>query len=310
MKISFGAPWFLLLLLLIPCFIWCKVHTRHFYFAKIAWIRSHIPLFSLTLWLKIIIFTLMVVALADPYLYDPSSNNTKRGRDLALVLDASGSMAQSGFHTKDRFKNRFEVSIELAKAFVKKRLDDNIAVVVFGTFAYTASPLTYDLNGVSYLLDMSSVGVAGESTAIGDALMQAMHTFSFGEAESKVIVLLTDGHHNAGSTSPRKAVEQAKESGIKIYTIGIGQKSDYDAGLLETIAKETGAQSYAATNAEDLAKVYEEIEVLEPSSIRSENYLNRNALSFYPMALASLLLLGLILSSRGILSKGFTKEAV
>ncbi|HEO97822.1 MAG TPA: VWA domain-containing protein [Epsilonproteobacteria bacterium] len=256
-----------------------------------------------------ILFALMVIALAEPYLYDPSSNSSKRGRDLALVLDASGSMAQSGFHTKDRFKNRYDASIELAKDFVKKRLDDNIAVVVFGTFAYTASPLTYDLEGVSYLLDMSSVGVAGESTAIGDALMQALHTLSFGEAENKVIVLLTDGHHNAGSISPRQAVEKAKEAGIKIYTIGIGEKHEYDAALMETIASETGAKSYAATNAEGLAKIYEQIENLEPSAIRSENYLNRNALAFYPMTLAALLLLGWILAQRGMLTPGKYKEA-
>lgn len=302
MNFAFGTPWFLLLLLLLPCFIWCRVHTRHFYFPKTEWIDAHLPLFSRDLWLKILLFTLMVVALAEPYLYDPGSNSTRRGRDLALVLDASGSMAQSGFHTHDRFKNRYDVSIELAKDFVKKRLDDNIAVVIFGTFAYAASPLTYDLDGVSYLLDMGSVGVAGESTAIGDALMQALHTLSFGEAEKKVIVLLTDGHHNAGSSSPRQAVALAKEAGVKVYTIGIGEKSGYDAGLLETIAKETGAKSYPAIDADDLARVYDEIEALEPSTIRSENYLNRNALAFYPMALAALLLLGWILSEGGILT--------
>ncbi|MDM5270649.1 VWA domain-containing protein [Sulfurovum sp. zt1-1] len=310
MNFSFGAPWFLLLLLLIPCFIWCKVHTKHFYFTKIAWVRTQIPLFSLLLWLKITIFALMVVALAEPYIYDPTSNSTKRGRDLALVLDASGSMAQSGFHTKNRFKNRYEVSIDLAKDFVKKRLDDNIAVVVFGTFAYTASPLTYDLSGVSYLLDMTNVGVAGESTAIGDALMQAMHTLSFGDAENKVIVLLTDGQHNAGSTSPRQAVEKAKKTGIKIYTIGIGQKNEYDAVLLETVSKETGAKSYSAIDADELAKVYEQIESLEPSPIRSENYLDRNSLAFYPLIFATLLLLGWVLSKHGIFTPWTSREAI
>ena len=91
-----------------------------------------------------------------------------------LAIDASGSMASSGFDTKERFKSRYELTVELAKAFIKNRTDDNIGTVVFGTFAYTASPLTYDLEGVSFLLDMSSVGIAGESTAIGDALMQSI----------------------------------------------------------------------------------------------------------------------------------------
>lgn len=310
MNLSFGMPWFLLLLLLIPCFIWCKVHTKHYYFPKIEWVSRRVPLFSIVLWLKIAIFSLMVIAMAEPYLYDPGSGNSKRGRDLALVLDASGSMAQSGFHTKERFKNRYDVSIELAKAFVQKRLDDNVAVVVFGTFAYTASPLTYDLEGVSFLLDMSSVGVAGESTAIGDALMQALHTLSFGQAKNKVIVLLTDGHHNAGATSPRQAVEEAKKSGVKIYTIGIGQKSGYDAALLETIADETGAQSYAAVSADQLTQIYNQIEALEPSAIRSENYLDRSSLAPYPMGVAALLLLGWLLWQRGIFTPLKSKEVL
>ncbi|MFT7823325.1 MAG: VWA domain-containing protein [Sulfurimonas sp.] len=310
MNFSFGMPWFLLLLLLIPCFIWCKVHAKHYYFPKIEWISRRIPFFSIVLWLKIAIFSLMVIGMAEPSLYDPGSGNTKRGRDLALVLDASGSMAQSGFHTKNRFLSRYDASIELAKAFVQKRLDDNIAAVVFGTFAYTASPLTYDLDGVSFLLEMSSVGVAGESTAIGDALMQALHTLSFGQAKSKVIVLLTDGHHNAGATSPRQAVEKAKKSGVKIYTIGIGQKGEYDAALLETIADETGAQSYTAVSADALSEIYSQIEALEPSAIRSENYLDRISLATYPIGLAGLILLGWLLWQRGILTSLMMKEAV
>jgi Ca-activated chloride channel family protein len=298
MNFSFGAPWFLLLLLLIPCFILCKVHTKHFYFPKIVWISRQIPLFSLIVWLKITIYTLMVAALSDPYLYDAASANQKHGRDLILAIDASGSMAQSGFQKNNRFKSRYETTIKLAQAFLKNRLDDNIGVVVFGTFAYTASPLTYDLEGVDHLLNMTGVGVAGESTAIGDALMQSLHTLSFGEAKSKVIILLTDGRHNAGKSSPRQAVEAAKKEGVKVYTIGIGKKSGYDAALLEKIAQETGAESYAATDAEELAKIYQAIETLEPSMIRSENFLNRKSMAAYPMALAFFILLGWMIWQR------------
>jgi len=149
-------------------------------------------------------------------------------------------------------------------------------VVVFGTFAYSASPLTYDLDALSYLLEMTNVGLAGESTAIGDAIMQAIRTLSFGKARNKAVILLTDGYHNAGKTSPKEAVQKAKEKGIRINTIGIGKKRDYDAALLETIARETGARSYAADSAEALSKIYREIDTLEPSPIRGENYLNRD----------------------------------
>jgi len=137
---------------------------------------------------------------------------------------------------------------------------------------------------------MTTVGLAGESTAIGDAIMQSIRTLSFGEAENKAIILLTDGYHNAGKNSPRQAVAKAKSLGIKIYTIGIGKKSDYDVAMLETIAKESGGKSYAAASSEALSKVYQEIDKLEPSPIRNENYLNQKLLLFFPLALVFLLL--------------------
>lgn len=238
-----------------------------------------------------LIFTLMVIALAKPFVYDASSNQHKKGRDLVLAIDASGSMGQSGFHLKDRMKTKYTITTELSKDFISKRFDDNMGIVVFGTFAYTASPLTYDLESLSYLLDMTNVGLAGESTALGDAIMQSIRTLSFGQAKNKAVILITDGYHNAGKSSPKEAVKKAKASGIKVYTIGIGKKADYDVPLLETIAKETGAKSYAATSHEELAKIYETINSLEPSAIRSENYLNQKLLILYPLILVFILLL-------------------
>lgn len=290
MQFTFGSPYFLLLLLLLPCFLWCKQYNRMYYFPKLEWISRQSPLLSWEPWLKMLIFSLLVFALAKPFVYDSSNSEHKKGRDLILAIDASGSMAQSGFDTKDRFKNKYESTLKLSKAFTKKRLDDNMGVIVFGTFAYTASPLTYDLEALSYLLEMTTVGLAGESTAIGDAIMQSIRTLSFGKAENKAIILLTDGYHNAGRTSPKQAVTKAKSLGIKIYTIGIGKKSDYDVAMLETIAKESGGKSYAASSAEALSKVYKEIDRLEPSPIRSENYLNQKLLLFFPLALVFLLL--------------------
>jgi Ca-activated chloride channel family protein len=240
----------------------------------------------------------MVFALAKPFIYDTSGNNTKKGRDLVLAIDASGSMAQSGFNSLDRFQNKYESTINLANTFTKKRFNDNMGVVVFGTFAYTASALTYDLESLSYLLKMTTVGIAGESTAIGDAITQSLRTLSFGEAKGKAIILLTDGYHNAGISSPKEAVQKAKKEGVKIYTIGIGKKSDYDVALLETIAKQTDAKSFSASSAEELAGVFKQIDTLEPSLIRGESYLNKKLLIFLPLGLAFMLLLTWVLYQR------------
>lgn len=298
MYFTFGSPLLLVLLLLLPCFLWCKQYSKPYYFPKLSWITRQSPLLSWEPWLKMGLFALMVFALAKPFVYDAKANQHKKGRDLILALDASGSMAQSGFNAKDRFKNKFETNLELASDFIAKRQDDNMGVVIFGTFAYTASPLTYDLASLSYLLSMTNVGIAGESTAIGDAILQSIRTLSYGEAQNKAIILLTDGYHNAGHTSPKTAVQKAKERGIKIYTIGLGKKSDYDVSLLERIAKESGAKSYAASSAKELQEIYSEINSLEPSPIRSENYLNQKLLIVFPLGFVFVLLLLWILWSQ------------
>jgi Ca-activated chloride channel family protein len=298
MNFTFGTPWFFLLLIVLPCLFWCKEHSRTFYFPKLEWIKKESSFFSLEAWLKVAIASFMIFALVKPFVYDSSLNKQRKGRDLILALDASGSMAQSGFSSKDRFKTKYDTSVELAKAFTKKRQDDNMGLVVFGTFAYSASPLTYDLKSLSYLLDMTTVGVAGESTAIGDAIVQSLRTLSFGEAKSKVVILLTDGYHNAGQNSPKQAVARAKELGVKIYTVGIGKKSDYDVALLKTIAKQSGAKSYAASSENELEKVFENIAKLEPSSIKSENYLNKKLLTMFPLLVVFGLLLAWVLYLR------------
>ena len=291
MNFTFELPYFLLFLLLIPCFFWCKNYNKLFYFPKLEWISKESSFFFFEPWLKVTLFTLMIISLAQPFTYDNRSTQHKKGRDLILAIDASGSMAQSGFDKSDRFKTKYQSTLELSKDFIQHRHDDNMGLVIFGTFAYSASPLTYDLESLNYLLALTAVGIAGESTAIGDAIMQSLHTLKFGEAKQKAIVLLTDGYHNAGRNSPKQAVEEAKKQGIKIYTIGIGKNSDYDVALLQTIAKETQAKSFSASTTEALKDIYKIINELEPSPIRSENYLNQKLLIFPLLLLAFFLLL-------------------
>ncbi|HIQ27440.1 MAG TPA: hypothetical protein EYH42_02935, partial [Sulfurovum sp.] len=88
-----------------------------------------------------LLFSLMVFALAKPFVYDSKANAHKKGRDLVLALDASGSMAQRGFDKHDRLQSKYTTTLSLSKDFIDKRHDDNMGVVIFGTFAYTASAL-------------------------------------------------------------------------------------------------------------------------------------------------------------------------
>jgi Ca-activated chloride channel family protein len=292
---EFFYPYVLLLLLLIPCFIWCRQKAKIVYFPKEEWLpKGNFLWDNFLLWL-IAIYTLLVLALASPFTYTSKANSGKKGRDLVLLLDTSGSMAERGFNEKDTSQTKYDISVDLAKDFITKRYDDNVGLVVFGSFAFSASPLTYDLKALNEMFHlMTDVGIAGTSTAIGDALMQGLSTLESGDATSKVLILLTDGVHNAGKSSPREAVTLAQEKGVKIYTIGIGKKENYDETILTQIAKDSNAKSFFCQNAEELENVYEEIASLEPSPIRSEQYLDKNELAIYPLMLATLLLALLI----------------
>jgi len=296
MYFSFAYPFALLLLLLLPCFVWCREKARVIYFPKEEWLpKQSFAWDNLLLWIMSI-YILLVVALASPFTYSANASSNKKGRDLVLLLDTSGSMAERGFSKENKSLSKYDISVSLAKAFITNRHDDNVGLVVFGSFAFSASPLTYDLQALNEMFAlMSDVGIAGTSTAIGDALVQGFRTLEAGEAKSKVLILLTDGVHNAGKTAPREAVKMAQEKGVKIYTIGIGKKSDYDVPLLTSIAKDSGAKSFFCQSSDELEKVYETISELEPSPIRSEQYLNKQELFVYPLALAMLLLFLLIL---------------
>jgi Ca-activated chloride channel family protein len=294
-EFSLLYPQALVLLLLLPCFIFCKIRAKRVYISKPEWLPKQSLSWDSSLLLSMLIYTLMVIALASPFSYSSSLASEKKGRDLVLVLDTSGSMAERGFNPNNREQTKYETSVALAKAFIAKRYDDNIGLVVFGSYAFSASPLTYDLKALMEMFYlMTDVGIAGTSTAIGDALMQGLRTLEGGEAKSKVLILLTDGKHNAGESSPHQAITLAKERGVKVYTIGIGKKGEYDEALLNTIAKSSGAKSFFASTADALEDVYEEIEELEPSSIHSEQYFNKESYFIYPLLLAMLALLFLL----------------
>jgi Ca-activated chloride channel family protein len=158
------------------------------------------------------------------------------------------------------------------------------------------------MQSITFLLNFFDVGIAGDSTAIGEGLVTALKILKKGKAKEKVIILITDGFQNSGSISVKEAVKRAKRLHVKIYTIGIGNNSTFDANLLRLIAKNTGAKMFAAKNAEILQNVYKEIDKLEPSAIRSKHYLNKQNLYMYPLSLAFLLLLYLVLTRKEELS--------
>ena len=230
--------------------------------------------------------------------YTQKSSNKKKGRDLVFALDTSGSMGESGFDKENPDRKKLEVLREILKQFISVRYDDNVGVTIFGSYAYSAIPLTYDMKSISYLLDFFDVGIAGDSTAIGEGIANAVKILKKGEAKKRLIILITDGFSNSGAISVKDAVLLAKKENIVIYTIGIGTKESYDASLLEKVAKDSNGKSFSAQNAEMLSSVYEQIDALEPSSIRSQHYLNKHEFYFYPLTLAGFLIFLMLYKSK------------
>ncbi len=233
-------------------------------------------------WLiKIVIFTLLLIAISSPVITDRLNQNNRNGKDIVLTIDASGSMNSSGFDFENDVSNnlrlsRFEITKIIAKDFILKRNSDNIGIVIYGDFAFIASPITYEKVIVSDMLDYLTQGMAGQNTAIGEAIAMSVRAFKHSKAKSKIVILLSDGEHNSGKISPKEAVKLAVLKNIKIYTIAIGNRGEADEALLQQIATDTQGEFFTAVNAKELQNIYEKINDLESSSIKSREYLFQN----------------------------------
>ena len=281
------------LLALLPFFIYCLYRCRTKIEPKIF---VHLSFFTPnTKWyrwewlIKILVLVALFFAIASPIIVDREDPLNRKGIDIVLSLDGSGSMNSSGFDEESR-ASRFEITQKIAQNFVLKRYEDNVGVVLFGDFAFIASPVTYEKEIVSEMIGYLGHGMAGQNTAIGEGVAKAVRALERSKAKSKIIILLTDGEHNSGRISPKDAVALAKQKGIKIYTIGIGNKGEFDQKLLETIANESGGKFFAAYNSDELEKAYSEINTLEQSNIKSRAFQIKAYYYQWPLMFAFLLL--------------------
>ena len=258
------------------------------YFVHLHFLSAKKSLFKIEWIIKIIIFVLLSIALTSPIIIDRLNQHNRHGKDIILAIDASGSMNSSGFikegeafnfedEKKDATRaSRFEITKMIAKDFILKRLSDNVGVVMYGDFAFIASPATYEKEIVVDMLSYLTQGMAGQNTAIGEAIAMSVRAFKHSRAKTKIVILLTDGEHNSGAVSPKDAVKMAKEKNIKVYTIGMGNKGEADEALLKEIATETNGEFFSATSASELQNVYKKIDKLESSKIKSKEYLQKD----------------------------------
>ncbi len=259
-----------------------------------------------------LIWALLVAAAVRPQVLGDELSAPATGRNLMLAVDLSGSMDVNDFTLRQQRVNRLLATKAVAGEFIDRRNGDRVGLILFGERAYLQAPLTFDRKTVKTLLLEAAVGLAGEKTAIGDAIGLAVKRLreADGEEGKQVLVLLTDGANTAGNIQPLKAAELAAANDLRIYTIGIGAErmeipssfggrsrqvnpsTDLDEQTLRAIANTTGGAYFRATDTRTLADIYAELDTLEPAASDEQGYRPAIDLFYWPLggALALLVL--------------------
>src|SRR5262245_13125169 len=247
----------------------------------------------------ILIWLLTVAALARPqWVGDPVTHEVS-ARDLILAIDISGSMDQNDFRTADgKTLTRLDGVKRVIGDFIARRHGDRLALILFGTKAYVQVPFTQDLATAQQLLGQTQVGMAGQQTAIGDTIGLAIKTFESSKAEQKLLILLTDGNDTASRVPPEHAADIARQKGVVVYTIGVGDpaasgENRVDLGVLRTVASTTRGQFFRAEDGAQLEKIYADIDRLAPAKVETQSWRPKLPLFQWPLGAAVVLALGL-----------------
>ena len=243
--------------------------------------------------LRLLALSLIIVGFARPRSGVTDQEVTTQGIDIMLVLDISSSMEARDFRP-----NRLEAAKAVADLFVKNRKNDRIGLVVFASESFIQSPLTLDYEVLrSFLKKVTIVPKKYDGTAIGLAIASGVNRLRRSDAKSKVMILLSDGSNNSGEIQPLTAAELAATFDIKIYTIGVGSNSrrllrgKLDEEMLKSIAKATNGRYYHATDEKRLHDIYEEINELEKTEIKVNEYTRYAELYSYLLLPGLLILL-------------------
>lgn len=245
---------------------------------------------------------LLIVAVARPEWVGDPVELPVSGRDLMMAVDLSGSMQEQDFVINNHPVDRLTAAKKVAGEFIERRAGDRLGLILFGDQAYVQTPLTFDHKTVNTLLQEAVLGLAGERTAIGDAIGLAVKRLQHADENSRVLILLTDGANTAGEVQPLKAADLAAKIGLKIYTIGIGADEilrrsffgvqrinpsrDLDEKTLTAIAEKTGGRYFRARNTEELQQIYGLLDQLEPAEQEKQSFRPTQSLFHWPLALS------------------------
>lgn len=281
-------------------------------------VRSHSqPLVPgrLILWFAFLAWVLLVLASARPQWLGEPIEIPVSGRNLMLAVDLSGSMEVEDFELNGQKVNRLVATQAVASAFIDRRVGDRLGLILFGRQAYLQTPLTFDRKTLKTLLQEAVIGLAGQETAIGDAIGLAVKRLRENDGGQRVMILLTDGANTAGEVEPLKAAELAAAEDLKIYTIGIGADEmivrslfgsrrvnpsrDLDEKTLKAIAEITGGRYFRARDTAALAEIYTLLDALEPVEQEQQRFRPTSALYPWPLG-AAIIIAGLIFLKKSL----------
>lgn len=261
----------------------------------------------------VVLWLLLLTAAARPEWLGEPLPIAASGRDLLVAVDVSGSMDFPDMQWQDEDVSRLSLVKHLLGDFLESREGDRVGLILFGSQAYLQAPLTSDRRTVRTWLDEARIGIAGKNTAIGDAIGLALKRLRQRPAQSRVLILVTDGANNGGEIDPLTAARLAAEEGVKIYPIGIGANPeqtgtlgmlglnpslDLDEPALKAIAQTTGGQYFRAHDGAELQAIKETLDQLEPVAQQPTQARPTQALYSGPLALALFLSLLLVIQER------------
>jgi len=256
-------------------------------------------------------WALATLALARPQIIEPPITRQIPTRDLVLAVDLSGSMKTKDFkNTQGQTVDRLTAVKQVLDGFLAKRQGDRVALIFFGSAPFVQAPFTEDLKVCRELLNEAQVGMAGPQTAFGDAVGLAINLFDRTKVKERVLIALTDGNDTASQVPPPKAAQIAKDKGIVIYTVAVGDpravgEDALDENTLKQVASTTGGLYAHATNTRQLEEIYDRLNKLETRKVQSISHRPRRDVYWWPLAAA--LLVSMLFHALGLLKRRSAK---
>lgn len=243
--------------------------------------------------LRVAALLIAVIALARPREGLAITQLPSEGIDIVIAVDVSSSMTIST--GGGRGVTRLSEAQQVVSAFVQTLTGDRVGLVIFQSRALALAPLTHDLDAIQRRIDSLEPGLVPDGTAIGLGITEALALLQESPARSRVVVLLTDGHNNAGEIQPLQAARIAQALDVHVYTIGFvgGGTSGIavDAATLREVAESTDAKFYNARTQEELLQAYADIGQLERSRVGERRFVTfREYAPWFLLAVLGLLL--------------------